>query len=155
MDPIIKKFKDERRLEDFRIEGAQIEKHIFSAYQDLKEARVTFAVSDKAAYFFAYTSMLKIGRAFLFLKGYRPKGEGQHETVVRVVGALLGQSFENLTRQFDRMRQKRNKLIYDIGGLVSHAEAEQAFNAAEQFLHKIRTFMEKEDPQLRLDFTQP
>ena len=67
MDPI-KLLKDENRLENFRVERAQIAKHIHSAYQDLKEARTTFPVSDKAAYLFAYTAMLKIGRALLFLK---------------------------------------------------------------------------------------
>lgn len=151
MDPL-KAFKDSRRLEPFKVERAQIQKHIQSAYQDLKEARTTFPVSDKAAYLFAYTSMLKIGRALLFLKGYRPKGEGQHDAVVQFAGMILGREFETLTRQFNQMRQKRNKLIYDIGGLVSHEEAEQAFKAAEQYLEKVRTFMEKEDPQLKLNF---
>lgn len=147
---LLKRFIDERRLQPFKIERAQIEKHIQSAYQDLKEARTTFKVSDKAAYLFAYTAMLKVGRALLFLKGYRPKGEGQHETVVQAAGTILGSDFETLTRQFNRMRQKRNKLIYDIGGLVSHEEAEQAFKAAEQYLEKVRAFMEREDPQLKL-----
>lgn len=150
MDPF-KKLIDERRLEPFRIERAQIEKHIQSAYQDLKEARNTFPVSDKAAYLFAYTAMLKIGRALLFLKGYRTKGEGQHDAVVRLAGTTLGIGYEALTRQFNRMREKRNKLIYDIGGLVSHAEAEQAFKAAEQYLEKVRRVMEKQDPQLKFD----
>jgi len=149
MDPI-KRLVQNNRIETFRMERAQIEKHIQAAYQDLKEAQVTFAVSDKAAYLFAYTAMLKMGRALLFLKGYRPKGEGQHETVVRAAGALLGPGFETLTRQFNRMRQKRNKLIYDVGGLISHEETEQVFQAAKQYLEQVRSFMEKADPQLRL-----
>lgn len=49
------------------------------------------------------------------------------------------------------MRQKRNKLIYDIGGLISHEEAEQAFKAAEKYLVNVRSLMEKEDPQLKFD----
>lgn len=148
---IIKRLLDERRLETFKVARPQIAKHIESAFQDLKEARTTFPVSDKAAYLFAYTAMLKMGRALLFLKSYRPKGQGQHETVVRAAGFVLGKDFESLTRQFNQMRQKRNKLIYDIGGLVSHEEANEAFKAAEKYLDKIRQFMEDEDPQLKLD----
>lgn len=148
---MIKHLLDEKRLEVFKIERSQIAKHIESAYQDLKEAKATFPVSDKAAYLFAYTAMLKIGRALLFLKGYRPKGQGQHETVVQAAGFILGKDFESLTRQFNQMRQKRNKLIYDIGGLVSHAEAEEAFRAGEKYLDKIRRLMEDQDPQLKLD----
>src|SRR3989338_10691414 len=120
---IIKRLLDEKRLEAFKVERPQIAKHIESAFQDLKEARTTFPVSDKAAYLFAYTAMLKIGRALLFLKGTRPKGKGQHETVVEAAGFILGKGFKTLTDQFDRMRRKRNKLIYDVGDLISHAEA--------------------------------
>jgi hypothetical protein len=49
------------------------------------------------------------------------------------------------------MRRKRNKLIYDIGDLISHSDAERAFKAAEQYVDQVRQFMEREDPQLKLD----
>lgn len=153
MDPI-QQLKDRGRLEPFKIERAQIIKHVQAAYQDLQEARATFPVSDKAAYLFAYTAMLKIGRALLFLDGYRPKGMGQHETVVEVAGIILGKGFSSLTDQFDRMRRKRNALMYDVGGLLSHAETEEAFKTAEQYLHKVRDFMDKQDPQLKFEFPQ-
>lgn len=123
-----------------------------AAYQDLKEARATFPVSDRAAYLFAYTAMLKIGRALLFLKGYRPKGLGQHETVVEGAGTILGKGFGALTERFDRMRRKRNVLMYEVGGLISHAEAEEAFQTAGQYLDKVRDFMERQDPQLKFGF---
>lgn len=145
-------YRDKGLLEVFQIERAQIAKHVQAAYQDLKEARITFKVSDKAAYLFAYTAMLKMGRALLFLKGYRPKGQAQHETVVEVAGSILGKDFQLLTRHFDGMRRKRNKLIYDIGGLISHEEAEVAFKTAEGYLEKVRRFMKTADPQLELDF---
>lgn len=148
---ILRHLADERRLEPIKVERAQIASYIRSSFQDLKEARITFPVSDQAAYLFAYTAMMKIARALLFLKGYRPKGMGQHETVVEVAGAFLGAEFGSLTGRFGRMRQKRNKLIYDIGGLVSHHEAEEAFKTAEAYLAKVRAFMEAQDPQLRLD----
>ncbi len=50
-----------RPLASIRIERAQVAKLAKGAYQDLKEARVTFPVSDRAAYLFAYTAMLKGG----------------------------------------------------------------------------------------------
>ena len=95
--------------------------------------------------------MLKVGRALLFLKGYRPKSKGQHETLVAVAGSVLGKEFKSLTDRFGEMRKKRNALIYDIGGLISHAESELAFKTAEQYVEKVRKFMEQEDPQLKLD----
>ena len=149
---LLQVLKDKGQLEVFQIERDQIAKHVQASYADLKEAKITFPVSDKAAYLFAYTAMLKIGRALLFLKGYRPKGKAQHETVVEAAGFILGKGFKELTDQFDRMRRKRNKLIYDIGDLISHSETETAFKIAGEYLDKVRVFMEKEDPQLKLAF---
>ena len=146
----VKIYKDKGLLEPFKIERAQIAKYIQAAYQDLNEAKTTFKVSDKAAYLFAYTAMLKIGRALLFLKGYRPKGPAQHETVVEAANSILGSGFKELTRQFDAMRKKRNRLIYDIGDLVSHSDAEKAFKAADEYVNRVRKFMEDNDPQLKL-----
>lgn len=149
---LLKQLQDSGRLETIRIERAQVVKLVQGAYQDLKEARITFPVSDRAAYLFAYTAMLKIGRSLLFLKGYRPKGLGQHSTVIEVADFLLGKGFSSLTDQFDRMRKKRNLLMYDVGVLISHAETEESFKTAEKYLDKIREFMEKQDPQLRFSF---
>ena len=151
MTDLIKLYQDKGQLEKFKIDRSQIAKHVQAAYQDLKEAKVTFKVSDKAAYLFAYTAMLKIGRALLFLRGYRPKAAGQHETVVEIAGSILGQEFKELTKQFNSMRKKRNRLIYDIGDLVSHSDAEKAFKSAEEFVDRVRRLMEKEDPQLKLE----
>jgi uncharacterized protein (UPF0332 family) len=151
MDPL-RQLQDNGRLEAMRIERAQVAKLVQGAYQDLKEAHVTFSVSDRAAYLFAYTAMLKMGRALLFLKGYRPKGLGQHSTVIEAADFLLGKGFASLTDQFDRMRKKRNLLMYDVGVLISHTEAEESFKTAERYLDKIRDFMGKQDPQLKFDF---
>lgn len=52
MDPL-KQLKDSGRLESIRIERVQVAKLVKGAYQDLKETRVTFPVSDRAAYLFA------------------------------------------------------------------------------------------------------
>ncbi|MBI1870243.1 MAG: hypothetical protein HYS07_03515 [Chlamydiae bacterium] len=148
---LIKLYKDKGQLEIFKIEHAQISKYIEAAYQDLKEVRITFPVSDKAAYLFAYTAMLKMGRALLFLKGFRSKGKGQHETVIEIAGDILGKGFTDLTNDFDAMRRKRNKMIYDVGDLISHSDAEGAFRTAEQYLNKVKDFMKKEDSQLRFE----
>ncbi len=149
---LLRQLKDSGRLESIRVERAQVARLVQGAYQDIKEARVTFPVSDRAAYLFAYTAMLKIGRALLFLEGCRPKGMGQHSTVIEAADSILGKGFSALTGQFDRMRKKRNLLMYDVGVLISHTETEEAFKTAERYLDKVRMFMEKLDPQLKFGF---
>jgi len=151
MNPL-KKLEDAGRLESLQIERAQIAKLVKAAYQDLKEARVTFPVSDRAAYLFAYTAMLKAGRAVLFLRGRRPRGLGQHATVIEAAGLILGKDFASLTDLFDQARRKRNLLMYDTDVLISHAETEKVFRSAQDYLDKVRAFLEQQDPQLRFDF---
>ena len=72
--------------------------------------------------------------------------------VIQAADTLLGKGFSSLTDQFDRMRKKRNLLMYDVGVLISHAEAEEAFKTAERYLDNVRDFMGKQDPQLKFDF---
>lgn len=72
--------------------------------------------------------------------------------MVETAGVLLGKGFAALTARFDRMRKKRNLLLYDVGGLISHAEAEEAFKTAGHYLDKVRDHMEWHDPQLRFEF---
>jgi len=40
-------------------------------------------------------------------------------------------------RLFDQMRRKRHRVIYEVAGLVSKKEAEQAIAFAREFVEKI------------------
>ena len=45
---------------------------------------------------------------------------------------------------FDRMRNKRNQVIYDIAGLITKTEARNLFNRAMEFIALIKDMLEKE-----------
>jgi uncharacterized protein (UPF0332 family) len=73
----------------------------------------------------------------MFFEGYRPRGGEQHATVVEFVEERLGSAYTAQVRFFDQMRRKRHRVIYEVAGLISKKEAEQAIAFAKEFVEKI------------------
>ena len=84
---------------------------VASAEKDLKVAEKLLLIDEGHAYETAYTAMLHAGRAFLFVKGYRPTTNFQHKTVVDVTSHFLGDKYKALMEKFDYMRKNRNNFI--------------------------------------------
>lgn len=135
-----------------RVPLPQVEKLLGQAVRDLETARANLSIAEEATYLFAYLAMLRTGRAILFLYGFRPKGMGQHKTVVEVSGMVLGQAFRDLTASFEKMRRKRNELTYEVGGLLSRSDAERALATAREFVRIAGEVLKKENPQLKFNF---
>ena len=66
----------------------------------------------------------------MLLKGYVPHDGAQHKTVVEMTSAILGDSYRDLTGQFETMRRKRNIMTYEAGTLLSKSESQRAFSDA-------------------------
>ena len=85
----------------------------------------------------------------MFSRGYRPRGQDQHRTVVRFTRLTLPhEKYQQQVTLFDQMRRKRNRLMYETVGLVSAQEAEQALSFARTLVEDIRSLI---TGQLRLD----
>lgn len=111
------------------------------ASRDLRTAKRNLEEAPDWAYSIAYNSILQAGRALMFFEGYRPRGSEQHATVVEFVEERLGTAYADQVRLFDQMRRKRHRVIYEIAGLVSKKEAEQAIVFANGFVEKIMTII--------------
>ena len=122
------------------------------AGRDLKTAKANLSIAEEATYLFAYLGMLRTARAVLFLYGFRPKGAAQHRIVIQVAGAILGKGFGDLIGRFEKMRRKRNEFTYEIGSLLSRADALRALETAEQFIHSVSVELRKRNPQRELKF---
>ena len=107
------------------------------AKRDLSTAIRNLEEAPDWAYSIAYNSILQAGRALMFFDGYRPRGGEQHATVVEFVEERLGDAYAADVRLFDQMRRKRHRVIYEVAGIVSKKEAEQAIAFAKEFLEKI------------------
>jgi uncharacterized protein (UPF0332 family) len=118
-----------------KIDFKQINQVMIKARRDLKSAKILLEKGyEDASYRLAYEAMLLAGRALVFSFGFRPRALGSHKIVVEFVKKVLGKNFEVLTKKFDKMRKKRNYLIYGTGLAISKTEAENSIKTAEEFI---------------------
>lgn len=134
------------------IDFNQIKMLLLRAKKDLMVARKNLVIDEEVAYNYAYLSMLRCGRALMFLKGFRPDDGQQHKTVIDFTAVILDPQYSDLLTKFDMMRRKRNQFTYDPLLPVSRTEAENAIKSAEEFAAKITEFIKKENPQLTIGF---
>jgi len=142
--------------------GGLIQKHKSSAdaaekllkrsKKDLLAAKANLKIDEGIAYSISYLAMLRAGRAFMFLRGFRTSDGYQHKTVVQFISEALGNKYTGIIERFDRMRRKRNIFTYEIDATISHTEAVGALHAAEQFVRMIIETVKKESPQKRFNF---
>ncbi len=123
------------RIQVYSARVVEINQLIQVARRDLQAAGKNLDESPDWAFTMAYNAALQAGRALMLHEGYRPRGAEQHATVVEFVEERLGSG--KPVRQFDQMRRKRHKVIYEAAGLVSHSEAEQAITFAIGFVESI------------------
>lgn len=145
------KLVDKGLLKKEKIGFDQVRKVLSRAHQSLKSAKILFRNDDEEGSFqFAYDAMLLSARALVFSYGFRPRTTGSHKIVVDFSEKILG--YRILTDKFDRMRKKRNYLIYGIGLTVSKIEAQNALKTAEEFNRKISDIIHEKNPQRKLKF---
>ena len=118
-------------------DARQAQECLSVAKRDLKLAKKLMGSDFDWAFSIAYNSMLQSARALMFAEGYAAIGENQHKTAVDYIDAKLGTKMHEKIEQFDDMRKKRHRAIYEKAGIVSEFEARHAIETAEAFLSKI------------------
>lgn len=139
-------------IEKIEISYEKVNLQLRSALKDIKSARKD--EDDDWIYTKCYTALLKVGRALMLSKGYRPKGLSHHKTVVEVVSLILGQKYKTLVRSFDRMRRKRHQFIYEGKISISKAEAQNSLKNAEKLVNHIILLVKKQNPQYEFELDQ-
>ena len=97
------------------------------------------------AFAIAYNAILQAIRALAFSKGYRPIGEAQHKTSVEILRIELGDN--PAVEQINRMRRRRNRVVYNMSGLVSLVEVEEALRVANAMVRRIHALLDRELPE--------
>lgn len=134
------------------IDYRAIKNLIKRAYIDLKTAKRNLTLDGECSYNYAYNALLRSGLALMFSKGFRPEIKNKHLTVVTFAGLVLGYEFKTLINDYDFMRKKRNRFIYEPDIPCSQKEAKDAIKTAEEFVEKIAELIRKESPQREFDF---
>ncbi|MFH0771000.1 MAG: HEPN domain-containing protein [Candidatus Omnitrophota bacterium] len=125
------------------VDGKAIENLLKRASTDLKTAKRNLEADEECAYNYAYNGMLRSGLALMFSEGYRPEIKDKHQTIVRFASAILGEEFKTLINDYDFMRKKRNRFIYEPSIPCSIKEARDAINTAEEFVNQIAKLIKK------------
>ncbi|MDE1878901.1 MAG: HEPN domain-containing protein [Thaumarchaeota archaeon] len=133
------------RIVEFESDVDQIKHEIQNADAKLKSAKNILCINEwRAAYGSAYEAMLHAGRALMFSKGYRTKGNSHHETVVLFVEAVFSAKFSNqkeVLASFNRARKLRNDFSYDNADIVSETQAKNLVGNAEVFVNKAKEIL--------------
>lgn len=129
-----------------------IEKLIGRSIKDLEGSKANLTIDEGIAYTVAYLAMLRAGRAFMLLRGFRPSDGYQHKTVVEFMSHSLGGEYRNIVERFDRIRRKRNIFTYEIDVSITKTEAVSTFEIAVKFVTLIKELIKKENPQAHFKF---
>jgi hypothetical protein len=128
-----------KKLKPHNVDWAQIDRFLASADKKLASAHKILAFDEEACLQQAYEAMPEASLGFMFSHGFRARSQpGHHSAIIEFVRARLDKKHAGLMTVFDRLRRKRNMALYDDAGLVSHHEAEQALEAARDYLGIIR-----------------
>ncbi len=112
------------------------------AERDLKAAADSLSSENfDWAYAISYNAMLQAGRGLMFSKGFRPKGDHGHISVVKFIASEIPLESYSLASIFDRMRMKRHTILYEHTDIVTKDEAERAIENAKKFVGKIKSLI--------------
>jgi len=132
------KLLEQRRIKPYHSKPQEVERLLKVADRDLSTAEKILSEDLDWAFNIIYNGLLQAARALMLHEGFRARGPEQHLTVVRFCKLALGPEYERQVALFDQMRRKRNRLVYETGGLVSRLEVEQAPAFARAFVEEIR-----------------
>jgi uncharacterized protein (UPF0332 family) len=128
-----------KKLKPHTVDWAQIERFVASAEKKLTSAHKILAFDEEACLQQEYEAMLKASLGFMFSHGFRARSQpGHHIAIIDFVRARIGKKHAGLISVFDRLRRKRNLALYDDRGFVSQHDAQQALQAASDYLAVVR-----------------
>lgn len=124
-------------IKPIKASPSQVKARLTLAQRDIATAKKLLGSDPDWAFSIAYNAVLQAATALMLSRGYRPTArEGHHVATVRFAEAVLGKELEDIAI-FDKMRQKRHRIIYDVAGAVSLQEAKAAFQFAVSFVERI------------------
>lgn len=121
-----------------------------AARKNFDAALAVRGIAEEAAFKLFYDGLLQVSRVVVLLNGYRPDDGEQHKTTFLAAGEILGLEYEDLIRKMQKLRVKRNACIYDPRDLIGKSETDAIYSTAKKFWSKVRIYLEKINPQLRL-----
>jgi hypothetical protein len=95
----------------------------------------------------AYNAALQAATAALAAAGFRAAREVHHYRVIQSLALTIGASNE-LIRNFDAFRKRRNMSSYEIGGMISDTEANEMATLAAELRRDVELWIKQRHPDL-------
>ncbi len=131
------------RIREVQISEAEIKRSIEKAEKDLKTGTKLMEEDLDWGFAVIYNAALQASRAYMFSQGYRPGSTQGHKNTFAFMLLALGKDYRNLITYFDRMRNKRNRAVYDACGLITETEARNLLKQATKFVILIKERLER------------
>lgn len=105
------------------------------AKRDIDESKKYFGKeSYDWSYCKCYNAILQTGRALMFYKGYRPKGENKHVSVLIFLKKYYPNEFdEQIIFLINKIRTKRHIAMYERINTINEEDLKFAISIAEEF----------------------
>lgn len=108
----LENFLKERAIEPAKVTDGEIAEHLRVADHDIGVAQSVAGLDLDWAFTIAYNGILQSALAFMYLKGYRPRGEAKHYNTFRFLKAALPGEFQKEITRLQKLRKKRNQAVY-------------------------------------------
>lgn len=131
------KLLENRIIEPVEVSDEEIAGRLRAASRDIEVAQSVAGLDLDWAFTIAYNGILQTALAFMYSKGFRPRGEGKHFNTFRFLKEALPEAFEKEISLMQKLRKKRNQAVYQSKGMVSEKEAQNIIKFSLDFLNEI------------------
>lgn len=101
--------------------------------RDIKDSQVKFLSADRRSAT-AFNAALNLANYRIRKNGYRVAAKaGHHRITFSIAGEILGKKARKHLDYYDVCRRKRNKLDYDLAGVVSESEVAELIEEVMEF----------------------
>lgn len=140
LDDLIK----EGKISPFDSTIEEIKRPLEIAHRDLEEAKKLLSRGSLDwSFIVAYNATLQTSRAYMFIKGFRPKERDGHKAVFQFLDFVVPKWLKETVSFFDRARKKRHSLLYDQVGAIGEREVRSLISELEKFLLWVETEFKK------------
>ncbi|MBT7668884.1 MAG: hypothetical protein HN623_04845 [Bdellovibrionales bacterium] len=145
----LEKFSKDNNLKQQETSSDEINNLFNIAKRDLNDAIAgKDTLSEDWQFGILYNSALKLCTILLRAQGLRASSIGHHRITVEAVPHILGPDKNRYAKYLDSCRVKRNKVEYDMVGLVSDGDVEELLEFTQNFLKEVSEWAKLKRPDL-------
>ena len=137
---------NDRWLHPHETSTEEIQALLHSAEEDIRSAEIE-GIAAGWRLNMAYTAALRYARAALYVCGYRPGREREHERTIDSLGYTVTSIDADTIKLLHRIRKMRHTATYDSVDMISDTEADSAMKVAVELGQRVKTWLKENRPE--------